>query len=244
MTCRVSIIIPTLNEAATLERTLRCLTVLSPLPWEILIIDGNSEDETVSIAQNANISVFISSERGRAQQMNQGAEIATGDVLCFLHADTFVPDDLIEIIDRTLADKTIAGGGFISLMTGKTKTRWFFSSLNTLKTFILPFLFRPFLFFKGFRLLFGDQVMFCRRDDFLACGGFDPLLPIMEDADLCLKLTRYGRICQINRIVISSDRRVTKLGETKALAIYFYIAFLWFFGVSHTHLKQFYAEIR
>lgn len=242
---RVSIIIPTLNEAATLGRTLRCLSLLEPPAWEILVVDGGSQDQTLAVAQSAAVRVVVSEQPGRSIQMNQGAAIATGDILCFLHSDTLVPDDLVVVLEKTLADSTIACGGFISLMTGTEVTRWGVSLHNTLKTYYAPLLFRPYLFwFKGLRLLFGDQVMFCRRDDFQACGGFDPALPIMEEADLCLKLLAYGRICQVNRIVQSSDRRVAKWGSLKATAIYLSIGVLWGLGVSADYLKQFYEDVR
>ncbi len=244
MTCRVSIIIPTLNEAMTLGRTLRCLSILEPPAWEILVVDGGSHDQTVAIAQAAAVPIIVSEQTGRSVQMNRGAATATGDVLCFLHADTLVPDDLVSAIDRTLANPAIAAGGLISLMTGESTTRWGVSFHNFLKTYYAPLLFRPHLFFKGLRLLFGDQVMFCRRQAFCDCGGFDPALPIMEEADLCLKLVRYGRIRQINRTVQSSDRRVAKWGALKATTIYLCIGFLWGIGVSATELKRFYEEIR
>ena len=240
----ISLIIPTLNESAFLARTLHNLTRLNPPPKEILIIDGGSKDNTLKIAERAGIPVIKSTQTGRSLQMNIGAKAATGDIYCFIHADTLVPDDLITIIEKTLADPTIACGGFISLMTGTLNTRWSFTLNNYLKTYYAPLLFRPHLFFKGLRILFGDQVMFCRRSDFLDCGGFDPELPILEDADLCLKLLQYGRIYQVDRIVQSSDRRVAKLGFFKAHALYFYIGFLWGFGVSATYLKKFYADIR
>jgi len=242
---RVSIIIPTLNEAAVLGRTLRCLSVLDPPAWEILVVDGGSQDETVAIAQTTSTTVIHSDQAGRSIQMNRGAEIATGDILCFLHADTLVPDDAIAVIIKTLANPAIACGGFISLMAGTETTRWGVSLHNYLKTYYAPLLFRPYLFFfKGLRLLFGDQVMFCRRGDFWACGGFDPALPIMEEADLCLKLLPYGRIRQVNRVVQSSDRRVAKWGTFKATAIYLYIGFLWGIGASAATLKRFYEDIR
>lgn len=241
----VSIIIPTLNEAAALGRTLRCLSVIDPPAWEILVIDGGSRDETVAIAATTSATVIHSEQTGRSIQMNQGAEAATGNMLCFLHADTLVPDDLITVIEKTLANPTIACGGFISLMTGTETTRWGVSLHNYLKTYYAPLLFRPYLFwFKGLRLLFGDQVIFCRRGDFWACGGFDPALPIMEEADLCLKLLPYGRIRQVNRVVQSSDRRVAKWGTLKATAIYLYIGLLWGMGASATTLKRFYEDIR
>lgn len=252
MMSRVSLIIPTLNEAGCLGRTLRQLSLLDPPAWEVLIVDGGSEDETVALAKricemfpnSTEVRVITSKERGRSVQMNQGAEAATGEILCFLHADTFVPDDLVAVIDRTLADKTVAGGGFISLMAGSTTTRWGVSLHNYLKTYYAPLIFRPHLFFKGLRLLFGDQVMFCRRADFWKVGGFDSALPIMEEGDLCLKLVRLGRIRLVNRIVQSSDRRVARWGSLKATAIYLYIGFLWGLGVPATYLQQFYDDIR
>lgn len=249
---RVSIVIPTLNEAGCLGRTLRQLRLLDPPAWEVLVVDAGSEDETVSIAEcvseslapSTQMRVIASEKRGRSAQMNQGAEVATGEILCFLHADTLVPDDLVAVINRTLADKGVACGGFISLMAGSTTTRWGVSLHNYLKTYYAPLLFRPHLFFRGLRLLFGDQVMFCRRDDFWKVGGFDSALPILEEADLCLKLVQLGQIRQVNRIVQSSDRRVARWGTLKATAIYLYIGFLWGLGVSPSYLKQFYDDIR
>jgi hypothetical protein len=176
--------------------------------------------------------------------MNRGAEAARGEFLCFLHADTWVPDDLVSVIEQTLADEGIAAAGFISLMVGSRTTRWGISLHNYLKTYYAPLLFRPHLFFRGLRLLFGDQAIFCRRADFWDVGGFDSALPIMEEGDLCLKLVRRGRICQVNRIVQSSDRRVARWGPLRATAIYFYVGFLWGFGVSGRYLKRFYEDVR
>lgn len=240
----VSIVIPTVNEAEYLGRTLRQLSLLNPPAWEVLVVDGGSEDQTLAIAQVPGVQVITSVQCGRSIQMNQGAAAATGEILCFLHADTSVPDDLIVVIEQTLADQTIAGGGFISLMVGSVTTRWGVSLHNYLKTYYAPLLFRPHLFFKGLRLLFGDQVIFCRRRDFWQVGGFDPAIPILEEADLCLKLVKLGRIRQVNRIVQSSDRRVARWGSLKATAIYLWIGFLWGLGVPGTYLKQFYEDIR
>ncbi|HEY9806992.1 MAG TPA: TIGR04283 family arsenosugar biosynthesis glycosyltransferase [Candidatus Obscuribacterales bacterium] len=255
MQARVSIVIPTLNEASSLERTLRHLALLQPPAAEIIVVDGGSEDETVAIAQAVvasncmppatQLQIVETEGRGRSLQMNQGAELATGEILCFLHADTWVPDDLIAVVSHTLADIRVACGGFICLLAGAQTTRWGISLHHYLKTYYAPLLFRPHLFFfKGLRLLFGDQVMFCRRDDFWDCGGFDPTLPIMEDGDLCLKLVRKGHIRMVNRVVQTSDRRVARWGSLKATAIYSYIGFLWGLGVSATYLKKFYADIR
>ena len=120
----ISIIIPTLNEEDFLQRTLRNLTLLSPPPKEILVVDGGSQDNTLKIVKEAGVSLLVAEKSGRSIQMNLGAKAASGDLLCFLHADTIVPDDLTAVIEKTLTDSTIAGGGFISLMGGKERTRW------------------------------------------------------------------------------------------------------------------------
>lgn len=241
----VSIIVPTLNEADYLARSLRCLALLHPPAKEVIVVDGGSTDETVAIAQQAGATVIFAEQGRRSLQMNLGAAQATGDVLCFLHGDTLVPDDLIAVISATLADRKIACGGFISLMAGPLTTRWGTSLHNALKTYYAPLLFRPRLFFQnGLRLLFGDQVMFCRRQDFADCGGFDSDLTLMEEADLCVKLSQRGRIRQVNRTVQSSDRRVARWGPLKANAIYLGIGFLWGMGVSAATLKRFYEDVR
>jgi rSAM/selenodomain-associated transferase 2 len=241
---RVSIIIPVVNEATVLGRTLRQLQLLDPPAWEVLVVDGLSQDQTVSIAAAAGIRVLSCDRRGRSIQMNYGANAATGDMLCFLHADTWVPSDLITLIEQTLADPKIACGGFVAVMAGDRTTRWGISLHNYLKTYYAPLLFRPHLFFQGLRLLFGDQTLFCRAVDFHDCGKFDQTLPIMEDGDLCLRLFRKGRICQVNRVVFTSDRRVARWGALKATAIYLYIGMLWGVGVSTAYLKKFYEDVR
>jgi glycosyltransferase involved in cell wall biosynthesis len=140
---QVSIIIPTLNEAANLERTLHQLTLLNPPAFEVIVVDGGSKDETVKVAkqifesfnQTLNVQVLSSQQPGRSIQMNYGALAATGDFLCFLHADTLVPDDLIAVINKTLGEPNVACGGFISLMSGFQTTRWGISLHNYLKTY-------------------------------------------------------------------------------------------------------------
>lgn len=249
---QVSIIMPLLNEATVLSRTLKHLMALEPPAHEIILVDGGSTDTTVSIAQHhveswegTNFSVVTATERGRASQMNYGAAIATGDILCFLHADTLVPDDLVGLMTQTLAHPNIVCGGFIALMCGNQSTRWGITLQNYLKTYIAALISHPYLCLcKGFRVLFGDQVIFCDQQAFWNCGGFDPGLPIMEDADFCTRIVQQGKIRLVNRIVQTSDRRLQQWGAWKATFIYHSIGWLWLMGLPAEFLKRFYKEIR
>ncbi|MFO8236976.1 MAG: TIGR04283 family arsenosugar biosynthesis glycosyltransferase [Prochlorococcaceae cyanobacterium] len=240
----LSIIIPTLNEEVYLGRTLRQLSVLEPPALEVLVVDGGSSDHTTAIASVAGATVIRSAVRGRAAQMNAGAARARGELLCFLHADTLVPDDLVAVAARVLADPGVAGAGFVSLMGGDSNTRWLISGLNAVKTSLAPLLFRPHLFVRGLRLLFGDQAMVIRRSSFERCGGFNAELPLLEDGDLCLRLVKLGRLQLIQRVVVSSDRRVRQWGPWKATALYVWIGVLWGLGVSPRRLRRLYPDVR
>lgn len=125
--------------------------------------------------------------------MNAGAAMATGDVFLFLHADTFVPSEVVSIIRRAFEfDARVVCGGFVSLIETETKTYWGMSLHNVLKTYYTPLLVKPLSFYRGLRCLFGDQAMFADATCFRSVSGFDEALPIMEDADLCLRLHESG----------------------------------------------------
>lgn len=232
---RVSVVVPVLDEAGTIEACLIHLRGLSPAVHEVVVVDGGSEDGTVALAEGCAGAggppiTVVSGPRGRARQMNRGVESTEGEIVCFLHADTWLPHDGVAVIRRTLADRRTTLGGFVSLMRGPTRTRWGTSLHNALKTYYAVALFKPVWFLRGMRLLFGDQAMFCRRGDFDAVGGFDDVA-IMEDLELSLKLGKRGRVRQVNRICESSDRRVARWGALKANALFVYIGFMWGLGL-------------
>ena len=240
----VSVIIPTLNEAQTLPRTLENLASLAPAVQEVIVVDAGSTDDTRRIAEDFGSSVFDSKKRGRAAQMDVGARQAKGDYLVFLHADTLVPADLLDCVHRVLSNQKNALGGFVSLMKG-SRTRGWFSFLNYIKTYLCPMFYRPRAFFtRRLKLLFGDQVMFCRKSDYIQVGGFDTDMSVMEEADFCLKMSRVGRAKMVHRLVYSSDRRVAEWGFWKANRIYWYIAFGWAFGVNNRKMADLYTDIR
>jgi len=226
----VAIVIPMLNEAAALPRLLRSLQALDPAPAEILAVDGGSADASVAIAEAAGLRVIREGARGRASQLNRGVAAVSAPVVCILHADTLLPDDAVAVMRRVLADPRTALAGFIPLLSGPDRVRWGTSLHNWAKTWYAP-------------LLFGDHAMFFRRADFLAVGGCDPALLVMEDADLCIRMSRLGRVRLVNRVVITSDRRIAAWGALRANWIYLSVGVRWGLG-RRKRLHEDYPDVR
>lgn len=226
----VALVIPMLNEARSLPRLLRSLAALHPAPAEILAVDGGSDDASVAIARAGGIRVVEHAAVGRAGQINRAVAEAASPIVCILHADTLLPDDAIEVIRAVLSDPRTALAGFTPLLTGTETVRWGTSFHNWIKTWYAPLLFRPTLFLRGARLLFGDHAMFFRRADFIRVGGCDESMLVMEEADLCIRFCRLGRTKLVNRVVITSDRRVAAWGPLRANWIYLGVGARWALG--------------
>ncbi|MDP9415973.1 MAG: glycosyltransferase [Pseudomonadota bacterium] len=239
----VAIVIPALDEANTVPRLARILSVLDPPPAEIVLVDGGSSDGTADIARAAGLRVVEHHERGRPMQINRGVQEVSSPLICILHADTILPDDAVAVIRLTLDDPRVALAGFTPLISGPRKVRWATSFHNWIKTWYAPLLMRPHLFARGVRLLFGDHAMFFRRADFLAVGGCEPGMSVMEEADLCVKMSRLGQIRLVNRIVLTSDRRIEQWGELKANWIYLKVGIRWAVGLRN-RLEKDYPDIR
>ena len=240
----VTVMIPALNEAAALPRLVAALERLDPKPADVLCIDGGSSDETVDVARAAGWRV-LSCEQGRAKQINFGVGEARSELVVVLHADTVPPPDMVAVVRETLADRRTALAGFTPLIGGQPheKTRWVTSAHNWAKTWYAPMLCRPHLFLRGVRLLFGDHAMFFRRADFLRVGGFTPGDQVMEEADLCIRMARLGRIRLVRRFVHTSDRRIAAWGPWKANWIYFKVGILWAVG-ARARMARDYPDVR
>src|SRR5689334_7993763 len=117
---------------------------------------------------------------------------------------------------RVLADPGTALAGFTPLLSGPDRVRWGTSFHNWIKTWYAPLLFRPLPFLRGLRLLYGDHPLVFGRADFVAGHAWHPTLLVMEEAGLCVRFRRVGRTRRVNRVVITSDRRVAVWGALRA----------------------------
>ena len=186
----ISIIIPVLNEAAIIEATLEKLTVNPNL--EIIVADGGSQDNTLSIARRLGVKTVVTSG-GRAAQMNEGAKIARSDILLFLHVDTQLPANFIGLICQTLKQPRVIAGAFELAIDGKDRSLRWVEMLVKLRS-------------HWFSLPYGDQAIFISRRAFEDVVGFPPM-PIMEDFALIQRLKKQGKIAIAPGAVMTSARR-------------------------------------
>lgn len=240
---RVTILIPTWNEEAALPATIAALAALDPPADKLLVVDGGSTDATVALARAAGLACLVAPRKGRGAQINHGVAQAGGEIVCVLHADSLLPRDAVAVIRAAMADSRTALASFMPRIAGPGGTRWGSTFHNWIKTWYAPLIFRPLLFARGVRLLFGDHAMFFRRADFLKLGGCDERVVVLEEAELCIKFARLGRTRMVRRWVWTSDRRIATWGRWRANWIYLKVGAMWAMG-AREELADHYPDVR
>jgi rSAM/selenodomain-associated transferase 2 len=222
-TSDISIIIPTRNEAGSLEKLLPELLAVPGV--ELFVVDGGSTDNTVAIARSLGAEV-LSAPPGRAEQMNAGAEIARGEILLFLHIDTKLETGFAGQVRNALNRSGVSAGAFQISIDGKGVGLRIIEWLVNFRSRVL-------------QMPYGDQGIFVKADMFSVIGGF-PEQPIMEDFELVRRLKKKGRIEVLPLTATTSARRWEKLGILKTTAINQVIIIGYLLGVSPEKLAGLY----
>ncbi len=220
---KISIIIPVLNEADNIAATLNIIPVIENI--EIIVVDGGSSDDTVNIAKTFPAHIVLANS-GRAQQMNAGAAIATGDILLFLHGDSRLPAQFIPAISAIMKRPDVIAGAFaLQIAAPDPGLRWVEKLANWRS--------------RHLQLPYGDQAIFLRTQTFHQLGGF-PEQPIMEDFELVRRLQKLGKIAIVPAPVLTSARRWQKLGIGKTTLINQCIIAAYLLGVSPSRIVHWY----
>jgi rSAM/selenodomain-associated transferase 2 len=226
---KFSIIVPVFHEGERINDLIEYLNRLdSEGNAEIIIVDGTQEKDTLA-AIRSNRVIQISSEPGRARQMNAGASIARGEILIFLHADTELPINGLKKIGSFIEQKEYVGGAFD---LGIKSHRRIFRVIGTMAS----------LRSRLNRIPFGDQAIFIRKQYFNRAGGYREI-PLMEDVELLRRIKRSGgRIRIFYDRVMTSPRRWEKEGVIYCTLRNWTLQLLYFLGVSPYHLAKYYKE--
>ncbi len=226
---RISVIIPTLNEAINIPRLIKYLLLdnSAHLIREIIVVDGGSDDHTCTLAQSLGAKVLVTDLRNRAKQMNLGAEEAEGDVLYFLHADTFPPPDFAAKICQAI-QKGYNCGCF------RLKFDWnhWFLKFNSW-----------FTRFNWNALRFGDQSLFVRKELFNCSKGFKETMFLFEDQDIIHRLSRLSRFKVLSGYVLTSARKYRKNGPYRLQLAYFVVYLFYFLGYPQRRLVDIYLSM-
>jgi len=220
---KVSIIIPCLNEENSIHATLLALQSLRHRGHEVILGDAGSTDNTSDIASTL-CDKIIPCGKGRALQMNTAAEFASGDILCFLHADTIAPENLDSLIIDALANNKNVWGRFNIKHSGKHWSFRLIESLINIRSCITG-------------IASGDQGIFISRRVFNKLHGFK-LIPLMEDIELSQRLKNKSRpVCVSKSQLITSSRRWEKHGIARTVILMWSLRLKYFLGTPTTQLE-------
>ena len=221
---RLSIVVPALDEAAVIRAALEALRPLRERGHEVIVSDGGSTDGTRERAAG-DADRVLAAPRGRARQMNAGAEVAIGDVFVFLHADTKLPPEADRAVFEALGDRP-GWGSFPVRLSGVHPAFRVIERMISLRSRL-----------SG--IATGDQAIFVARDLFRAVGGFTDL-PLLEDVELCRRLRRILPPVRPRAPVVTSSRRWEAGGIARTTALMWWIRGAYALGVSPDRLARHY----
>jgi len=220
---KFSIIIPTFNEAANIHACLSALQVLRN-DAELIVVDGGSSDNTRAIAAKLANHILIAPQ-GRAHQMNHGAGHSQGDLLLFLHADTFLPGNALALIAQNIDENHQWGRFDIQLQGGHFMLKVIAQLMNWRSRLT--------------GIATGDQAIFVTREAFAVAGHY-PDIALMEDIALCKKLKAISPSICLKAKVTSSGRRWEQFGVYKTILLMWSLRLRYWCGSSPQTLASFY----
>jgi len=223
----ISIIIPVLNEAKGIMGSIAHLReIAGDTAMEIIVVDGDPGGSTINAIIDTTVRK-LTSDQGRARQMNCGAASASGEILLFLHADTLLPGNAFVLVLAALKDRRVVAGAFD---LGIDSSRPVFRITETyvaVRTRLT-------------RIPFGDQAIFIRRDHFEKINGYQDL-PLMEDVELMKRIRKQGqRIAIIPEKVRTSPRRYEQEGVLSCTFRNLVLQLLYALGVPPERLVKWY----
>ena len=225
---RISVIVPVLDEAKGIEACLAALAPMRARGAEVVVVDGGSGDATRELAE-PHADRVLAARRGRAEQMNAGAESARGDVLVFVHADTLLPDRADDALLRAIDSGARWGRFDVAIASA--------SPLLAVVSFLMNARSR----LTG--IATGDQALFVRRDAFEAAGRF-PAIPLMEDVGLSSRLKRAGRPACLRERVVTSARRWERRGTLATIVLMWRLRLAYALGADPARLARRYEAER
>lgn len=222
----ISVVMPAINESASLPETIRSLRAV-PEVTEIILVDGGSTDTTRELAAQLGCRV-LTAPSGRGGQMRLGAAQAVGDVVLLLHADTTIPPEAGQAALNCLRDASVVAGGFWKVFR-KTTFLLLGSRWKCAVRLMLG------------RRIAGDQALFIRREILEQIGGV-PDMPLMEEFELCRKLRQTGRLALADATIVTSARRFQKLGVLRTYVRMWWVTELYRLGKSPAELRKIYER--
>lgn len=220
---RISVVIPTLNEAANIRETVR--RAQNAPNVDVIVVDGGSRDDTTEIAGRLG-ALVLTAEPPRARQMNVGAAAAGGDILLFLHADTRLPEGYDGQVRRALSRPGAAAGAFALAIDSPLPSLRIMEHVANWRSRCLQ---KP----------YGDQALFLAAETFRTIGGY-PDLPIMEDFELVRRLKKKGRIIVLPASVTTSARRWRHFGVWRTWFVNQSAIMAYLLGIAPGTIARFY----